>query len=64
MKILSIHDLATIRKRAEHNLSLREESQGLISEQAATLQHPAVRGKYCKKILQSRKTGSSSYIKK
>ena len=26
MKILSIHDLATIRKRAEHNLSLREES--------------------------------------
>lgn len=26
MKILSIHDLATIRKRAEHKLSLREES--------------------------------------
>lgn len=26
MKILSIHDLQIIRKRAEHNLSLREES--------------------------------------
>mgnify|MGYP000155158419 CR=1 FL=1 len=26
MKILSIHDLATIRKKAEHNLLLREES--------------------------------------
>ena len=32
MKILSIHDLATIRKRAEHNLSLREESNEKVTE--------------------------------
>ena len=32
MKILSIHDLATIRKRAEHNLSLREESNEKATE--------------------------------
>ena len=32
MKILSIHDLATIRKKAEHNLLLREESNEKVSE--------------------------------
>ena len=32
MKILSIHDLATIRKRAKHNLSLREESNEKVTE--------------------------------
>ena len=32
MKILSIHDLATIRKRAEHNLSLREESNEKVTK--------------------------------
>lgn len=31
MKILSIHDLETIRKRAEHHLSLREESNSKMS---------------------------------
>ena len=33
MKILSIHDLQIIRKRAEHHLSLREESNEKVSEQ-------------------------------
>ena len=32
MKILSIHDLQIIRKRAEHNLSLREESNEKVTE--------------------------------
>ena len=32
MKILSIHDLATIRKKAEHNLLLRKESNEKVSE--------------------------------
>ena len=39
MKILSIHDLATIRKRAEHNLSLREESNEKVTEKC-TDWHP------------------------
>ena len=37
MKILSIHDLATIRKRAEHHLSLREESNEKVSEKCCGL---------------------------
>ena len=32
MKILSIHDLQIIRKRAEHHLSLREESNEKVTE--------------------------------
>ena len=32
MKILSIHDLATIRKKAEHNLLLREESNEKVTD--------------------------------
>ena len=37
MKILSIHDLATIRKRAEHKLSLREESNEKVTEKCCGL---------------------------
>ena len=37
MKILSIHDLQIIRKRAEHNLSLREESNEKVSEKCCGL---------------------------
>ena len=37
MKILSIHDLQIIRKRAEHHLSLREESNEKVSEKCCGL---------------------------
>lgn len=37
MKILTIHDLTTIRKRAEHALLLREESNETVTEQCCGL---------------------------
>ena len=37
MKILSFHDLQIIRKRAEHHLSLREESNEKVSEKCCGL---------------------------